>query len=210
MLKAIETVYDGHRFRSRMEARWAVFFNTLGIRYEYEKEGFDLDGLWFLPDFWLPQQKAWIEVKGVTTEDDFEKASRLFAHQFKDDRSVRVFMIFDIPSFDFNGQMASRYEALEFDNLENGPPYFDSMRWGICPICSRVDFAEFGFTRNLPCGCLKPAIELIDQIGSKSQTISQWWRDQVIAFERVDNAPPILAAYDAARMARFEHGRSGN
>ena len=24
-IKAIETEYDGHRFRSRLEARWAVF-----------------------------------------------------------------------------------------------------------------------------------------------------------------------------------------
>lgn len=41
-IKAIETVYGGYRFRSRLEARWAVFFNTLGIPFEYEKEGFDL------------------------------------------------------------------------------------------------------------------------------------------------------------------------
>jgi hypothetical protein len=63
MLKAIETVYNGYRFRSRLEARWAVFFDELGVKYEYEKEGFDLDGVWYLPDFWLPGQKAWIEIK---------------------------------------------------------------------------------------------------------------------------------------------------
>jgi hypothetical protein len=44
-MQAIETAYNGYRFRSRLEARWAVFFDALGIRYQYEKEGFDLDGL---------------------------------------------------------------------------------------------------------------------------------------------------------------------
>ena len=36
-LAPIETCYRGDRFRSRPEARWAVFFDTAGIRYEYEK-----------------------------------------------------------------------------------------------------------------------------------------------------------------------------
>lgn len=40
-VKAIETFYAGYRFRSRLEARWAVFSATLGVPFEYEKEGFD-------------------------------------------------------------------------------------------------------------------------------------------------------------------------
>lgn len=63
-LKAIETHYDGYLFRSRLEARWAVFFNTLGIKYEYEKEGYQLDAGLYLPDFWLPESRVWVEVKG--------------------------------------------------------------------------------------------------------------------------------------------------
>ena len=63
-IKPIETIYNGYRFRSRLEARWAVFFDTLDIKYEYEKEGFDLgDGIYYLPDFWLPQVNMWAEVK---------------------------------------------------------------------------------------------------------------------------------------------------
>lgn len=63
-IKPIETVYNGYRFRSRLEARWAVFFDTLGIAYEYEKEGYDLgEAGWYLPDFWLPKLKWWIEIK---------------------------------------------------------------------------------------------------------------------------------------------------
>ena len=49
-IKPIETHYDGHRFRSRLEARWAVFFNTLGIKYQYEVEGYEMGDLRYLPD----------------------------------------------------------------------------------------------------------------------------------------------------------------
>ena len=52
MIKAIETIYDGYKFRSRLEARWAVFFKSLEIKYEYEPEGFMLpSGAKYLPDF---------------------------------------------------------------------------------------------------------------------------------------------------------------
>lgn len=64
MIKAIETPYNGYRFRSRLEARWAVFFDTLGIRYKYEEYGFEQDGYRWLPDFYLPDYGVWVEVKG--------------------------------------------------------------------------------------------------------------------------------------------------
>jgi nucleoside 2-deoxyribosyltransferase len=63
-VKAIETCYKGYRFRSRLEARWAVFWDALGVPYDYEPQGFDLGELgWYLPDFWLPNEKLWVEIK---------------------------------------------------------------------------------------------------------------------------------------------------
>lgn len=63
-IKAIETEYNGYRFRSRLEARWAVFFDSLDIDYEYEPEGFVLeDGSKYLPDFYLPTHELYVEVK---------------------------------------------------------------------------------------------------------------------------------------------------
>jgi hypothetical protein len=79
--RVLQTIYHGQLFRSRTEARWAVFFDACGILYEYEKEGYDLSGIevpgnaifdyehnaympvvktmpngtCYLPDFWLPQ-----------------------------------------------------------------------------------------------------------------------------------------------------------
>ena len=63
-IKAITTYYDGYPFRSRLEARWAVFFNEMDIEYEYEPEGFILsDGTYYLPDFYLPGFHVFFEVK---------------------------------------------------------------------------------------------------------------------------------------------------
>lgn len=92
MIKAIETRYKGYRFRSRLEARWAVFFDTLEIKWEYEPQGFvvtkpgeelyendilvheeDSTEWTYLPDFYLPDLGTWVEVKGSLDEvsDDY-------------------------------------------------------------------------------------------------------------------------------------------
>jgi hypothetical protein len=47
MNTGIWTIYNGRRYRSRLEARWAAFFDRLGWPYEYEP--IDLDG--YIPDF---------------------------------------------------------------------------------------------------------------------------------------------------------------
>ena len=65
-INSIDTIYKDFKFRSRLEARWAVFFDALGLLWEYEKEGYEIDGLRYLPDFWLPELECWIEIKGDT------------------------------------------------------------------------------------------------------------------------------------------------
>jgi len=79
VIKPIETRYKNCRFRSRLEARWAVFFDALGLDWEYEKEGFVLpDQSTYLPDFWLPQVQMWAEVKAIhPTESEITKARLL-------------------------------------------------------------------------------------------------------------------------------------
>lgn len=48
-IKAIPTEYAGVKFRSRTEARWAAFFDLVGLKWDYEP--FDLEG--WAPDFLL-------------------------------------------------------------------------------------------------------------------------------------------------------------
>lgn len=79
-MKAINTLYAGNYFRSRTEARWAIYFDLIGVKWEYEKEGYDLgDGVFYLPDFWFPEHQMYGEVKPTDTLLDHEedKARRL-------------------------------------------------------------------------------------------------------------------------------------
>jgi hypothetical protein len=59
----IPTKHKGRQFRSRLEARWATFFDLLGWTYEYEP--FDLDG--WIPDFALTggHDLVLVEIKPV-------------------------------------------------------------------------------------------------------------------------------------------------
>lgn len=75
---AIPTRHAGVVFRSRLEARWAVFFSALGLRWLYEYEGYQLPSGWYLPDFWLPDLATHIEIKPILpTEEEAGKCAEL-------------------------------------------------------------------------------------------------------------------------------------
>lgn len=60
---SIGVEYNGIRFKSPLEARWAVFFHTIGLKYEYERRVGLADRTLLVPDFWLPDIGLWLEVK---------------------------------------------------------------------------------------------------------------------------------------------------
>jgi len=78
-IRAIETEYAGYLFRSRLEAKWAVFFDELELTWKYESEGYYVDTprgrKKYLPDFWLEDTAQWGEVKGHL---DAEGMDRLY------------------------------------------------------------------------------------------------------------------------------------
>lgn len=78
MSAGIPTLYRGMRFRSRLEAKWAVFFDRLGWRWTYEP--FDLRG--YIPDFVLHMHKPLL----VEVKPDIDAAS-LRTHVDKIDAS---------------------------------------------------------------------------------------------------------------------------
>ena len=64
MIKALDTVYRGHKFRSRLEAKWAIFFDEVGIAFQYEPDGYKLsNGMFYLPDFFIPSWDSFVEIK---------------------------------------------------------------------------------------------------------------------------------------------------
>jgi len=76
------TNYNGTVFRSRLEARWAVYLDELGVCYEYEPEFFQLDSRNYLPDFWVKdddsEEYLWLEIKPTyPTEIEIETMNEL-------------------------------------------------------------------------------------------------------------------------------------
>jgi hypothetical protein len=145
-IKPIETHYAGCRFRSRLEARWAVFFDTHGIKWEYEAQGFDLPIVGrYLPDFWLPEWKSAVEIKGepLFPEVDMDK--------FNACRKLAVLSIVkQRPSFLFSGNIGPDHLAYMWDNAIYA---LAPCRWGRCHKCNRVTlFHIWSFGRQ---NCIK-------------------------------------------------------
>jgi hypothetical protein len=81
-IKPIETFYKGYRFRSRLEARWAVFFDALNIKWKYEYEGYILeDGTKYLPDF-LINDEIYAEVKPFELLPEERHKVELFGKEY--------------------------------------------------------------------------------------------------------------------------------
>lgn len=99
-IPSIETHFDGVMYRSRTEARWAVFFSELGLAFKYEPERLKLsDGESYLPDFYLPELSAYFEVKAANDAIVTAECSR--ARKLAADRNgQRVWLAAGAPSFD--------------------------------------------------------------------------------------------------------------
>ncbi len=61
---AIPTMVEGVQFRSMLEARWARYFDLLGLEYCYEP--FELDG--YIPDFIIKPGTFYNTPKGLLVE----------------------------------------------------------------------------------------------------------------------------------------------
>lgn len=82
MIAAIPTRYKGVQFRSRLEARWACFFDLNKIKWEYEP--YDLDG--WIPDFVLhgySNSEILVEVKPIKYQSQ-ELENRLSKYLYTD------------------------------------------------------------------------------------------------------------------------------
>jgi hypothetical protein len=115
-IRAIETRYNGYRFRSRLEARWAVFFDACGIKYEYEPEGFVLpSGKSYLPDFYLPELGIYVEVK--REDGDVSKAVEFGLTIDSDLGIFGIAIFFGNPRQDYFSIINSN----DYENKEDAP-----------------------------------------------------------------------------------------
>lgn len=101
-MRAIETRYRGYRFRSRTEARWAVFFDHLGLRWDYEAEGYVLPkNGYYLPDFKLilpNEELVYCEVNSSEADDfDVNEIDKL--REFSNERRCKVLLLTGVPDY---------------------------------------------------------------------------------------------------------------
>lgn len=136
-IKAIPTTYAGVNFRSRLEARWAAFFDLCGWKWDYEP--FDLDG--WAPDFMLKGKiKALVEVKPIdfsaVEEISMRQAQRLAAKAFRTaatiapkQKAMEDMCDSDLTKFLDETQKPPQYEIMV---VGNGPFRNDNWNgWGL-------------------------------------------------------------------------------
>jgi hypothetical protein len=134
-LKPIETVYRGCRFRSRLEARWAVVLDACGIQWEYEAEGYDLDGVWYLPDFWLPADRTFLEIKPkLEGPGDYHSQVGPALSRLATGSGCEVFLIIGSPET----ELTSGPRVIGFAPNKGAC----SARFFECPHCRRVGFVR--------------------------------------------------------------------
>lgn len=195
-MKAIQTEYKGYPFRSRLEARWAVFFDALGIRYEYEPEGIILsDGTGYLPNFFLPDFHCFFAVKrdGIQgTPEGNEAVSKI--SDGADNLEWAGIIAFGDPEDD-----NLTIYCQETDD-GGGGNYDGPVTIGIHPQTGEP-YLFAGWDRR--------DRAFYDSFGENMRLIPMvTWEYGKHAYRDFVSAR-VLRARKAARQARFEHGRCG-
>jgi len=191
-IRAIETRYAGYRFRSRLEARWAVFFDKMNTAYEYEVEGYQLkDGLYYLPDFILVDKrlhKKIVEIKpnGYPDEEARVKASLLCLQGY--DTFDRIIIITGDPVYVFeNSSKSQEIVAYSWYFEKHDLEYSEQERDALSKINPNKISAE-GVAKFWPLTGFDLCFQLFLNGGRYEE---------------------IMNAARAARSARFEFGETG-
>lgn len=158
-LRPIETVYAGHTFRSRLEARWAMFFDGLALPWLYEPEAFQFEKAWwlgktypsvrYLPDFFLPSIETWVEIK----PHEPSSRERACCAELADASGRRVVLFWGHPGFWLD---APRSEACSSEFFGPGGGWDYGYEFCECPQCRRIDVHFEGRSGRMSCPCPKP------------------------------------------------------
>lgn len=219
-IQSINTYYSGHHFRSRLEARWAHVFNDLGMRWEYEPQGYRVgeERRPYLPDFLLPDVGWWIEVKG--SQDRLDMALLADAvHPTKglgpDGSSTNLLILGQIP--DTNGAAPLHHSVTRdaycgqlhrcSDGCEFPPTLYglhllmtapDLERSGAdMGTLSAKDLAKWRSWGAMPIPVGRPVTK-----HPKGDLTKPMLHPAIVA------GPHLEAAYTLGRTARFEHGEA--
>lgn len=202
-IKAIETEYNCYKFRSRLEARWAVFFDAAGIEYQYEPEGIETsDGEKYLPDFYLPELETYVEVKGKRPGYE-QEILRLPKFIEWGGQVKQILILSDVPGKTEDGGIwhfpAFYYRGLE---VRAGWFFFQDSGDG---ASGHVSMANY-HTPNILEWDLDRGRFSIEPKSDYSYGMKNISDDS--GFSAWDFNPNVAKALKAARQARFEYGET--
>jgi hypothetical protein len=178
-IAAIETHYHGYRFRSRLEARWAVFFDAAGIEYVYEPEGYVLGGRSYLPDFWLPRLRTFVEVKPTMAAAAGTKPLLQTLVSATDHTDRWGLLLVGPPN---------TFEPPRIVGVDRHR-WWDPVDWMQCPYCNTVYCAIPHAPR---CNCLPRGRVLICSVGTTPRVDYAMEAGQQARFEHGEDPTPDL------------------
>jgi hypothetical protein len=166
-IRAKPTLYKGTRFRSRLEARWAVFFDAIGWEWVYEPSFAELSGISYQPDFLVETRqsgthlievkpgKSWAELAPFLNEVNGDPRYQQTATILR----VPLIMMIGTPGVWNQGRL-SEYGAVAIKWYASGPAH-DLYEWGECARCGDIALAPNGVPdccpRDMPTGALYDA-----------------------------------------------------
>lgn len=202
-MNAIETRYANCRFRSRLEARYAVFFTRLGIQWQYEPEGYALEIGPYLPDFFLPRFGVYVEIKPTwETARPFCKVLRSFRDE------VGAILLF----------VGTPVEVVEAGGRPRIQRYCHWTGAGLLFCVECCDSSGGSAELEAFLGADRDHEAVLNVLAWKDRTLYRC-HNMVETIKRaiVCQSPegrdmaiyaPYSAAIEAARSARFEHGET--
>ncbi|MEU6781469.1 hypothetical protein ABZ912_19875 [Nonomuraea angiospora] len=220
-INPIETRYAGCRFRSRLEARYAVLFDQLGITWQYEPEGYEVgphhDRRRYLPDFYLEDLDVWAEVKGDRATADLHTLAYAASQKYGLPRAEgpwRLLLLGNLPRVD-RGQeawhfaLAAHHEGTKGWTAKPGmltqhPVWFhgSAIEPGYQGMITKGDVATPWAADGLIVGTE-------DDDFASMNTHPDFFRFDAEILRDKSPWQAEWAAYATAKSARFEHGEAG-
>ncbi len=167
-IASIPTTYKGVNFRSRLEARWAAFFDLEGWDWEYEPV--DLKG--WIPDFIIKgKQDLFVEIKWFPVYEEYPHVSDKWIEQIKKIEKARP----NIPVLFLSSnpyQSGNTHPVVGFllNELEDGFDYSDQYEFKCEDLLYDIVLAG-GFPNFLT---HEPALELIEPLFTTTNKLEAW------------------------------------
>ncbi|GIF15473.1 hypothetical protein [Actinoplanes teichomyceticus] len=181
-----KTQYAGVGFSTLLHARWALICEDLGVPWSYRPITFPLSGgSEYEPDFWLPQQRIWMQVPGehasmpdyrrwrefaaatevnehCTARHQYTPGMRCEAHglhtiaPIRDSRWLANLVLYNV------GDIPAPKEMTDIGPVDNQQQSMLTLlaggyQWTRCADCGTVTAAPQGLVGDLGCGHTSPS-----------------------------------------------------